>query len=237
MTLDADKLDFERWEDEPFHIPESIQAFGYLLALRDSQGIIDVVSENVSELFREGSAVLGRNIFDLLELEPDETAAMIAGYERARAASTRFPIKLRIRPQLLREGQGTHFDAVIYDSGNRPVIELEPAAGFRQTSATPAAKLYASSVAPRYRCGQSLTYLAQGMVDSIRELTGMDRVVVLKFLEDGSGKVIAEAKNEDMDSYLDLYYPAADIPAQARELYTKNWVRLAPDVDLEPSPL
>src|SRR5690606_29555315 len=35
-------------------------------------------------------------------------------------------------------------------------------------------------------------------------------------------------------SYLDFHYPASDIPRQARELYRRNWIRLNPDVDVEP---
>ncbi|MEC8374043.1 MAG: GAF domain-containing protein, partial [Pseudomonadota bacterium] len=63
------------------------------------------------------------------------------------------------------------------------------------------------------------------------------RVVLYKFNEDYSGKVIAEAKAEDMDSYQDLYFPASDIPKQARELYKTNWVRLTPDTELPPAKL
>ena len=65
----------------------------------------------------------------------------------------------------------------------------------------------------------------------------MERVALYKFNEDDSGKVIAESKVEDIDSYLNLYYPASDIPPQARDLYTVNWVRLVPNVDLEPTKL
>ncbi len=39
---------------------------------------------------------------------------------------------------------------------------------------------------------------------------------------DGSGKVIAEKKNEDMESFLGLHYPESDIPKQARGLYLKK---------------
>ncbi|NEK95284.1 SpoIIE family protein phosphatase, partial [Modestobacter muralis] len=37
--------------------------------------------------------------------------------------------------------------------------------------------------------------------------------------------------------FLGLHYPASDIPAQARALYEKNWIRLISDVDYTPAPL
>ncbi|MBC7702081.1 MAG: hypothetical protein H7225_16985 [Massilia sp.] len=40
-----------------------------------------------------------------------------------------------------------------------------------------------------------------------------------------------------MPSYLHLQFPASDIPAQARELYKQNWLRMIPDVDYVPVPI
>jgi two-component system, chemotaxis family, sensor kinase Cph1 len=49
--------------------------------------------------------------------------------------------------------------------------------------------------------------------------------------------VIAEDKATDAHSYLRHTFPAADIPAQARALYTRNTVRLIPDVGYAASPI
>jgi len=54
-----------------------------------------------------------------------------------------------------------------------------------------------------------------------------------KFHADGHGEVVAEAKNEDLESWVGLHYPAADIPQQARKLYRKNLVRLIADVQVQ----
>ena len=40
----------------------------------------------------------------------------------------------------------------------------------------------------------------------------------------------------DLEPFLGLRYPASDIPAQARALYEKNWIRLISDVDYAPVP-
>ena len=38
-------------------------------------------------------------------------------------------------------------------------------------------------------------------------------------------------------SFLDLHYPASDIPVQARRLYLSNWIRNIPDARYRPAPL
>ena len=46
--------------------------------------------------------------------------------------------------------------------------------------------------------------------------------------------MIAEDRNEALPSYLDLRFPASDIPRQARELYRLNRLRLIPDASYRP---
>jgi light-regulated signal transduction histidine kinase (bacteriophytochrome) len=74
-------------------------------------------------------------------------------------------------------------------------------------------------------------------VERIRAFTGYDRVMAYRFDEDGSGHVVAEAKRNDLEAYLGLHYPASDIPAPARRLFSLSWVRHLPDVGYTPVPL
>ena len=53
-------------------------------------------------------------------------------------------------------------------------------------------------------------------------------------MPDGTGKVIAEHKREELESFLHLHYPESDIPKQARELYTKNYKRIFSNVHAKP---
>jgi serine phosphatase RsbU (regulator of sigma subunit)/GAF domain-containing protein len=71
----------------------------------------------------------------------------------------------------------------------------------------------------------------------VRSLSGFDRVMVYRFDADWNGEVIAERKREDLNTFLGLHYPASDIPAQARELYRRNWLRLIPDIGYASVPL
>ncbi|MBN8928405.1 MAG: GAF domain-containing protein [Rhodospirillales bacterium] len=68
----------------------------------------------------------------------------------------------------------------------------------------------------------------------VRRLTGFNRVLIYRFDETWNGTVIAEDGDGVLPSYLDLRFPASDIPAQARELYRLNRLRLIPDADYRP---
>src|SRR5690606_33335502 len=58
------------------------------------------------------------------------------------------------------------------------------------------------------------------------------------FDEDWHGMVLAEEKNEVYpETYLNHHFPASDIPAQARRLFTLNRLRMIPDVNYRPAPL
>ncbi|KAJ6685787.1 PHYTOCHROME [Salix purpurea] len=77
--------------------------------------------------------------------------------------------------------------------------------------------------------GGDIKLLCDTVVDSVRELTGYDRVMFYKFHEDEHGEVIAENKRDDLEPYIDLHYPSMDIPQASRFLLTQNRVRMIVD--------
>nr|WP_256995411.1 HWE histidine kinase domain-containing protein [Rhizobium sp. L1K21] len=76
---------------------------------------------------------------------------------------------------------------------------------------------------------QKLDLLYKQSVRFIKMMTGFDRVMLYQFDIDGSGIVTAEALKPGMEPYLNLRYPATDIPKQARALYIENPIRLIAD--------
>lgn len=68
----------------------------------------------------------------------------------------------------------------------------------------------------------------------VQELTAYDSVMVYRFDAHWHGEVISQSRVEHAPSYLGLHFPASDIPAQARQLYTLNLVRIVADVDANP---
>ncbi|KAF9220495.1 hypothetical protein BS17DRAFT_797672 [Gyrodon lividus] len=68
-------------------------------------------------------------------------------------------------------------------------------------------------------------------VGIIKHLTQFHRVMVYRFDEVWNGEVVAELVDwkQSRDLYKGLHFPAADIPAQARQLYAINMVRILYD--------
>ena len=73
------------------------------------------------------------------------------------------------------------------------------------------------------------------LTNIIRQLTGMERVLVYRFDKDGHGEVLAESVIGDWnESFLGFHFPSADIPSQARALYLINKSRFVPYRDFTP---
>ena len=107
----------------------------------------------------------------------------------------------------------------------------------RARSPSPNTYLAVRSAVEELNRAATLDELYDTTARAVRELTGFDRVMVYRYDHDYNGEVVAEAKRDDLNSFLGLHYPASDIPAQARALYEKNWLRLISDVDYTPAPL
>ena len=71
----------------------------------------------------------------------------------------------------------------------------------------------------------------------LKRLTGFGRCMACRFDEEGHGEVLAEAMDDGYDSYAGHRFPGSDIPAQARDLYRLNYIRVIPDSDYVPVPL
>lgn len=79
---------------------------------------------------------------------------------------------------------------------------------------------------------ESQADLVNTLLVSARELkkaSGFNKVMIYRFDDDWNGHVLAEEKENDMESYMGFTFPASDIPKQARELYLKNAYRFIPD--------
>lgn len=218
--------DLTNCEQEPIHIPGAIQPHGLLLAL-DEQRRIVMASRNTAQL-------IGRPTRDLLGLDVREVLGAGPATAIAQALANgdlSAPIPVTIAPNLGQLG-AAEVDLIVHRSGSRTVVELEPVAA-PQTSQTVS---YRSARAAVTRLTESSTTaeLCQQLAREIRRITGFDRVMVYRFDEAWNGEVVAEERRDDLNPFLGLHYPATDIPAQARRLYTVNWTRLIADVLYEP---
>ncbi|MGY2065248.1 SpoIIE family protein phosphatase [Blastococcus sp. SYSU DS0619] len=245
-------VDLSNCEREPIHIPGSIQPSGVLIAVSDPDWLVQQVSANLAEitgvpweqaLGRPLSDVLGvpaadavirsASAFgDLRERNPVEIALTVDGAP--------VPVDALLHRALIRPGTPAHGEPVA-DRGTEPaltnlVVELEPAFGPRPFSFPNTYQAVRGTIAALDRAA-SLQELYDITARAVRTLTGFDRVMVYRYDADYNGEVVAEAKAAGLNSFLGLHYPASDIPAQARALYEKNWIRLISDVDYAPVPL
>lgn len=219
-------VDLTTCDREPIHVPGAIQPHGLLLAL-DVEERVQVVSSNVlSMLGVAADEVRGRLLHDVLG---GEAAAVV---RQAVADDEAF-----VAHRVTVSGGGilgqSAVDLVLHHSGDRLVIELEPVGGAGQSVSYRTAR----TAVGRLTQTRSVAELCDQLASEIRALTGFDRVMVYRFDALWNGEVVAEDRRQDLNSFRGLHYPATDIPAQARRLYTANWTRLIADIGYTPVPL
>ena len=213
---------------EPIHIPGAIQPYGVLFACRGPELIVSQVSANVGAQFTDASpeTVLGRSLQELVD-EP--SAAVLRAVAESDDVRGDGPFRLVTRDNV-------SLDAVATRTGDVLLIEVEPATPTRfHTIGSFDPRL--RSIVRRLHAAQSIASLSDIAAAELRRLTGFDRVMVYRFDADWNGEVVAQDKRADLEPFLGQRYPASDIPAQARRLYTVNRLRLIADASYEPCPL
>ncbi|MDP9798773.1 light-regulated signal transduction histidine kinase (bacteriophytochrome) [Catenuloplanes nepalensis] len=200
---------------EPIHRLGGIQSYGALVALRHDT--VAVISENASALLGPGVAV-GDPVLGWLSAEQLTALRALADADTGQTAMMPVPLN------------GRWFDVTVHRSEGLLVLEFEPAAPVT----TPFTMFYAPirSALVRLQAAATVVEAAQAAVREVRAITGFDRVVAYRFESvDGPGEVIAEETAEGQEPWLGLWFPATDIPPQARRLYEQNWIRVIADVD------
>ncbi|AYL97546.1 ATP-binding protein [Mucilaginibacter celer] len=226
MTYQVDLTNCDR---EPIHIPGKIQSHGFLIAVNSKSYNISYVSKNV-EAFTglEATGLLGKNIADFeqqLEISGD-IASLQQLLNLAKVTKTSDTIN-----PLAIDVKGTSYNLIISHSVNDLVLEFEPT---ESDLGYDIQKIIGRSVS-EILSGKNLNILLQNAAFEIKKIINYDRVMIYKFNEDGHGEVTAEVKNDNLEPFLGLHYPASDIPKQARELYKINLTRIIADVNSESS--
>jgi len=225
-------IDLDNCAREPIHIPGSIQPRGVLVVVGEPSFVIRQISTNVDVLLgRSADDVLGKHLSELIGVE--QAARITQAAEAFGDLSQRNPLDCVVDVA----GDLRAFDAILHRAAAGVLlVELEIAYGERPFSFPNTYQAVRSSVEDLNRA-TTLSQLYDTTAIAVRELTGFDRVMVYRYDAEYNGEVVAEAKRDDLNSFLGLHYPATDIPAQARALYEKSWLRLISDVEYTPAPL
>lgn len=204
---------------EPIHRPGSIQPHGLLLVADVANLTILGGAGDLDGRLQPGW--LGQSLGDLLS--QDVLSRLAASFDSVTITldQVRGPAEL--------------FDAIAHRVEDRLIVELEPAPA-HPLSATQMLSLLEVANRAFERAG-NLRELCKRAATAFRRLTGFDRVMVYRFLDDDAGVVLAEDRDPALSSFLNHHFPASDIPKQARALYVRNRVRVIPDVSYIPAPL
>jgi light-regulated signal transduction histidine kinase (bacteriophytochrome) len=213
-------------EDEPIRIPGSIQRHGFLLLLDERDKHVIAASQNVEEFLEVPlGLVLGTPVETILERE-------ILGALRAHTSSADDEGQLTYLGSF--QMRGRFFSVLTHRVKGERVLEFELTDRLVNPEMT--SRIFTNFVSKLNNL-RSETELCQALTEQIKDLTGFNRVLLYRFDEAGHGSVLCEQNDKTLPSYLDLRFPASDIPRQARELYVLNTVRIIPNADYVPSPL
>ncbi|MGL6344280.1 MAG: GAF domain-containing protein, partial [Waterburya sp.] len=224
--INLENVDLTNCDREPIHIPNLIQPHGVLLAVSAVDYRILQVSLNTDQMLGiKPQKLLNKPLGELVGLEQLEAIKLCLSesFEQINP----IPIKLT------RNHETVTFDGIVHGNGEIIIVELEPSKPSPNIDFFNFYKLVKNPI-DRLQNTRTLEELCQAIAQEIKKLTEFDRIMVYRLDEEGSGTVIAEVANSELEPFLGLRYPATDIPKQAKYLYSLNYLRLIPDATYKP---
>jgi light-regulated signal transduction histidine kinase (bacteriophytochrome) len=219
-------------DTDPIHTPGSIQPHGVLFVVDEPDFRIRQASANAAEIWnRSIESILDRRLDELTGAGSVESLKKYA----AKVSIERNPTLVGTIA-LDSIAEPARFAVVAHRIDGCLIVELEFAPNRIDASETETNRHIQEFL---FSLGEvaDARELARRAAADVRRITGYDRVLVYRFDSDWNGTVIAEDRDPGMPSYLDLRFPASDVPAPARELYAKNRIRLVVDVESEQIPI
>lgn len=222
-------IDLTTCDREQIHIPGMILPHGAMLVIDPATMIIEqVAGDTLSLLGRDAPSLAGQDVSGLFNPQQvGRLRELLQGSSLSRSRHLLDPL-MRVVPD-------RPIDASVHLSSGALVIEVENADLADRNAVDPLACV--QEMFDGLRDGPDLQAFCQLAAERVRAVAGYDRVMVYRFMPDDSGWVFSEARRDDIAPFLDLHYPASDIPKQARALYTTSWLRLITEVDYTPAPL
>ena len=213
------KLTIDNCDAEPIHRPVAIQGHGYMLVFsKDDPDQVYAVSDGVTELFQVTETEIWKT--PAKDWLPDNL------YKIHNEAV--LPAPWHLADPLPVELQGRSYNVIQHTYQDKYFLEIEPRENSKagMQSSFGSIQFIAESIS-RQETEQALF---QEMATQLKRFTGYDRVMVYRFDKDHNGHVVGEAKEDHLEPFLDLHYPATDIPEIARNLFLLNKSRIIPDI-------
>jgi light-regulated signal transduction histidine kinase (bacteriophytochrome)/CheY-like chemotaxis protein len=219
-------VDLTSCDREPIHILSKIQSFGVLISVTPDW-IVNHLSQNAHAFLQvDDKLAVGSSLVGVIS---DQALHDIRG--RLQLLNSADSMERLFAVALFDDDR--NFDVAVHRSGRSIIIEFEKT----DSSSDRDYLNYIKPMISRIEQSSSVEQLSQLAARQLKAILNFDRVMVYRFLPDDTGEVIAEAKQPNMSSFLNLRYPASDIPKQARALYKRSLLRIISDVNDEGVPI
>ncbi|MEB3210098.1 MAG: GAF domain-containing protein, partial [Leptolyngbyaceae bacterium] len=216
-------------EEYSVHLPDTIQPYGVLLSLDKTDfSILQISTNSEAYLGLSPQQLLGQSLDTLMDVAQIRAALQHVSPEHNRVISVQLSMETA--------GGVRQFDSFVHPTDTTIILEMEPLPPSPQGNFLSVHTLTRETIF-QIQQTKTLPDLFNILVRDVRALTGFDRVHVYRFDEQGAGEVIAEAKHDELQSFLGLHFPEQDIPAPIREFYAKGKLRIIPDLQAERIPL
>lgn len=203
----------------PLAFINQVQPYGFLVVTDLDLNVIQV-SDNVNQFIpREVDELLKLPLKSVFNTKWEDFDHKVAGKQK------RFVLNVRFE----KDDKNISLLAIFHLLENYIVIEIEKPLSAHNSFLDVYQQIRTASteIQEAGSLAEALTIAAS----ELKKISGFDKVMIYRFDEAWNGHVVAEDKSGDMETYLNLTFPASDIPRQARELYLKNPYRQIPDIN------
>ena len=216
------QVNLENCSKEPIHIIGKTQAHGLLLICEPSSLIIRQSGTNAFDFFSiSHEELIGRSLASLLE--PGDLEKL---KESLKADKNPLPVNIIVK--------GVDLVVLSHFSGKHLIVDIE---SLEEAQGRFIFENHFTKILRKLEDKKTIEELCNSAAEVTKEIFGYDRVMVYKFDQEWNGEVLSEVKENELESWLGLRYPATDIPEQSRALFLKQRVRVIVDVDYLPVPI
>lgn len=214
----------------PVNLINLVQPYACLLVINKLNNSIVQVSENSKAFFnKEPQELIGKHpgiLFKQKDLD------ILLSKLSSLKLNGNIYLKIEGFPDI--NGISQDYELIAYNHENYWLFEIELSDYINQrgelVEKTLEIRNLLNEITPQF----SIAEISEAIAKEVRSIAGFDRVMIYQFDEEWNGTVIAESRLADMDSYMNLKFPASDVPQQVRKLYHKNPYRYIPDINGAP---
>ncbi len=225
-AVSTSDLNLDLCAQEPIRIPGSIQPHGMLVVVDPDSKRIVQASANASALLGTGPGATTLPGLSLTELVGESAERQINAWLANPDSS--YQEHCRSMASACRCSGHQTAQGIILEFEQPPATEDETLEAYY-----PRVGRFMEDL-PAY---EGVAELCAAAAREFRQISGFNRILIYRFDEQWNGEVLAEDGDGVLPSYAGRRFPASDIPAQARELYRLNRLRVIPDANYVPVPI